>query len=262
METRRFASTQAAALLRDVQREIRRLHRGPRPTVDAVHDVRVATRRFDACLDVFRAQFRRKGARAMRQKLRELRKAAGAVRDRDIAIELYREAGQSVLPRLRRERASLAEALRSIPVEFRALDLRRRKDETAARDFGVELMTGMVPRFFRDGRKALDCGPGSRQLHTFRIDGKRLRYTVELFAPLFNRRMVERILRVLRRVQHLLGEISDCQSVRKLLGRDASPAMTEFLNRREHHRLSQFRRYWRRTLERREELWQRDLGEV
>lgn len=262
METRAFAMEQAAALLRDVQREVRRVRRGAKPSVDAVHDVRVATRRLDACLDVFRRQFRRKGARAMRQKLRELRKAAGAVRDRDIAIELYREAGESMLPRLPGERATLGDALRAIPVEFRALDLRRRDDETVARAFGVELLALLIPKFFRAGRKALDCGPGSRRLHAFRIEGKQLRYTIELFAPLLERRTVERILNVLRRVQHLLGEISDCQSVRTLLGKDASPAMAEFLDTREHHRLTQFRRYWRGTVERREQAWQRYFGEV
>ena len=262
METRAFAMEQAAALLLDVQREVRRLRRGAKPGVDAVHDVRVATRRLDACLDVFRAQFRRKGARAMRKTLRALRKAAGAVRDRDIAIELYREAGEPVPPRLRGERAALGEALRAIPVEFRALASRRREDETAARAVGVELLALLIPKFFRAGRKALDCGPGSRRLHAFRIEGKRLRYTIELFAPLLQRRTVERILTVLRRVQHLLGEISDCQSARTLLGNDASPAMAEFLDTREHHRLTEFRRYWRGTVERREQAWQQYLGEV
>lgn len=263
METRAFAMEQAAALLRDVRREVRRVRRGAKPGVDAVHDLRVATRRLDACLDVFRSQFRRKGARVMRQTLRELRKAAGAVRDRDIAIALCQEAGQPVPPRIHEERATLGAALHAIPVAFHAIESRRREDHgTPARTFGIPLLASMIPRFFRAGREALDCGPGSGRLHAFRIEGKRLRYTIELFAPLLNRRTVERILNVLRRVQHLLGEISDCQSVRTLLGKDASPAMTEFLNKREHHRLSQFRRYWRGTVERREESWRNYLGEV
>ena len=257
METRRFAMEQGAALLRAVRTEIRHARRGARPSVNAVHDVRVATRRLDACLDVFASEFRRKGARKLRLQIRELRKAAGAVRDRDIAIELYREAGEPAPPRLSEERVVRGAALRSITIDAAStVELRRHPSELPARDFGMELLSAMIPKFFRAGRKALDCGPGSRQLHAFRIEGKRLRYTLELFAPLLNRRIVQRILGVLRRVQHLLGEISDCQSVRTLLVKDASPSMTEFLNKREHHRLAQFRRYWRGTVERREESWQ------
>jgi CHAD domain-containing protein len=60
---------------------------------DSVHDLRVSIRRFASCLVVFRQFFPQKASKKVRQELRAIMKLAGEVRDRDIAIELAREAG-------------------------------------------------------------------------------------------------------------------------------------------------------------------------
>jgi CHAD domain-containing protein len=60
---------------------------------DSVHDLRVSIRRFTQCLRIF-AQFFPKGeARKIRHKLKTIMEAASEVRDYDITLDLFEEAG-------------------------------------------------------------------------------------------------------------------------------------------------------------------------
>jgi CHAD domain-containing protein len=62
---------------------------------DAVHDLRVAIRRFTQCLRIF-AQFFPKGeAKKIRQHLKTIMQAASTVRDHDITLDLMKDAGIS-----------------------------------------------------------------------------------------------------------------------------------------------------------------------
>ncbi len=56
--------------------------------VEPVHDMRVATRRLRAALEMFRPCFPRKRYRAALKPLKELADALGERRDRDVSIEL------------------------------------------------------------------------------------------------------------------------------------------------------------------------------
>ena len=91
--------------------EMRRSVRGPDP--DAVHDLRVAIRRFLQSLRVFHDFFPRREVKRVRRRLREMLDSAAEVRNRDIALDLCRQAGATAgaaLPvRLARERAGTAQ---------------------------------------------------------------------------------------------------------------------------------------------------------
>lgn len=260
MDVRRFAEEHGSTLLTGLRQQALRLRRGLRPGVDAVHDARVAVRRLDACLDAFEPLFRRKPANRLRDKSRRLRKCAGEVRNLDIALDLCREARlpRALVADLRRRRALAAENLHSAATAIRlpsaAPPLRASIAEAPARDFAERLVVKRLKRFFERGRDAIGRTAGP-ELHRFRVEAKRLRYALELFAPLFDQRRLRPVFRTLRRIQHLLGEISDCESVRELL-REVQPKQTlEFLDQREHHRLTQFRRYWRRSVDGEEQNW-------
>jgi CHAD domain-containing protein len=86
-----FAVLQTAVLLRRLAFEVHRAAKnGDRV---AVHDLRVAIRRFSRSLQVF-GQFYPAGSRKkIRRQLAEWMKAAGSVRDRDIALQLLAESG-------------------------------------------------------------------------------------------------------------------------------------------------------------------------
>jgi len=101
-----FARQQTLALLRRLADQVSRASKPGDP--EAIHDLRVAIRRFSRSLRVF-SQFLPGGkAGRVRRRLRDVMDLAAAVRDRDIALELLQEA--RVPPRsplavsLRRER--------------------------------------------------------------------------------------------------------------------------------------------------------------
>lgn len=112
---RAYALQQARTLLRRLAFQVSRASRPGDP--DAVHDLRVAIRRFSRCLRVF-SQFLPHGkTRRVRRELQDIMDLAAAVRDRDIALELLREAkvpaGAAVAVTLRRERQDAETKLRA-----------------------------------------------------------------------------------------------------------------------------------------------------
>ena len=60
---------------------------------DAVHDLRVAIRRFNQSLTVFASLYPKREAKKIRKRLRRVMEVAGEIRDRDIALEVLAEAG-------------------------------------------------------------------------------------------------------------------------------------------------------------------------
>ena len=86
---------------------------------DAVHDLRVAIRRFTRCLRVFAQFFPRRSRRQLRRRLADLLDACGGVRDRDIAIGLLRQAGVApAAPLMRRLGAERRAAARELQLEL------------------------------------------------------------------------------------------------------------------------------------------------
>ncbi len=91
LEIAQYASQQGASRLDRVMYQISRNRKAK--DADAVHDLRVSIRRFGACLAAFRQFFPRKASKRVRKRLREAMTLAGEVRNRDIAIDLARQAG-------------------------------------------------------------------------------------------------------------------------------------------------------------------------
>lgn len=110
---RNYVRLQTSALLRRLAYQTNRAHRGA--DEDAVHDLRVAIRRLNRCLRVFSQFYPGKSWKKIRQRLKAMMKAAGEVRDRDIAARLLRDAGMPaeapVFRVLEEERAHAARQL-------------------------------------------------------------------------------------------------------------------------------------------------------
>ncbi|HEY7388632.1 MAG TPA: CHAD domain-containing protein [Bryobacteraceae bacterium] len=60
---------------------------------EAVHDLRVAIRRLNRCLQVFSQFYPGNSGKKLRRRLKTLMEAAGHVRDLDVAIQLVADAG-------------------------------------------------------------------------------------------------------------------------------------------------------------------------
>lgn len=101
--------------------------------------------------------------------------------------------------------------------------------------------------YFRSGRAIFRVIPATLALHRFRLDTKRFRYTLELFAPCYGPGLERRLDR-LRKMQDFLGEINDCVITRELLGRRSARA-SSFLERRMAAKIGAARRYWREAFD-------------
>jgi CHAD domain-containing protein len=90
--------------------------------------------------------------------------------------------------------------------------------QTAARNART-LLPKMARRYFAAGRKAIGQKTPPDELHAFRLETKRFRYTLELFRPLYGPTL-ERYLDQLRELQSALGKVSDCQAIQRVLAGD------------------------------------------
>jgi CHAD domain-containing protein len=125
---REFALLQTAVLLRRLAFEVNRAAKNGDHT--AVHDLRVAIRRFSRSLRVF-AQFYPAGSwKRIRRQLADLMHAAGGVRDRDIALQLLAKAGEPqgdvLVVRLEEERRQAAVQLHHKLRRFRTGNFSRK----------------------------------------------------------------------------------------------------------------------------------------
>lgn len=103
-----FANDQIAARLGKLAFEVRRASKAR--DAEAIHDLRVAIRRFTQSLTVFGSLVPERDAAKIHKRLGRIMDDAGRIRDRDIAIEFLREAGvppdHPLWKRLSRERAA------------------------------------------------------------------------------------------------------------------------------------------------------------
>lgn len=108
-----------------------------------------------------------------------------------------------------------------------------------------------LPRFieayFTAGRKAARKRASVEQLHEFRLATKHFRYLVEMFQPLLAPR-VEELLKRLRHIQNLLGDLNDYATTRQLLeseqNRPEVVALFSYLDEASRKKRREFRRYW------------------
>lgn len=117
---REFAHERISHLLGRLAFEVRRGARSR--DADAVHDLRVAIRRFTESLRTFRNLLPRGAVSKARRRLKEVMALAGEVRNRDIALELFRAAGvESGSPLTTRQAAARDRALVELQEALRRL---------------------------------------------------------------------------------------------------------------------------------------------
>jgi len=88
---REYAVALVAARLGDLAYRVQSA--AANPDADAVHDLRVAVRRFAQSLAVFKPLLPGEEVTRVRKRLRKVLVLAGEIRDRDIALEFLKEAG-------------------------------------------------------------------------------------------------------------------------------------------------------------------------
>jgi CHAD domain-containing protein len=97
--------------------------------------------------------------------------------------------------------------------------MKLKPSQSAAENARV-VLPKMARRYFEAGRKAIDGKRPPEELHGFRLETKRFRYTLELFRPLYGPNL-DRYLKALRELQSALGKVSDYQAIQRVLSSDA-----------------------------------------
>jgi CHAD domain-containing protein len=212
--------------------------------IEAVHDMRVATRRLRSAFRLLRRYYRAKATAPYRRRLRKLAQALGAVRDLDVLIanlEEFRDALdgedqagiQPIIERLENKRASAREELNEL---FDGKSYRR-----FVRDFSAFLTTPgegaktmdtgdivpiqvrhVLPSMVHDCMGAVlaydavlgDADAG--MLHALRIEFKRLRYLISLFEDVLGTQ-TKGFIAELKRIQDHLGRLHDIMVAQEYL---------------------------------------------
>jgi len=230
--------TSARAVLRErlrrVERQLRRLEpsdHSPTPQAQHVHRLRVAIRRADAGMAAFRGVFGHGPWKRTRNALRSVRQAAGAVRQVDVHLAMLRhERGDADAPLaasveglmrvLRKDRRA---AVRRLDRELGSVTprcLRRLRRRLLASESGAAIegapstlaeLSSRVGAELSQRLQAsrLDVSAGLEGLHRVRLLCKRVRYSVEVFAPCLDRLALADASEALTRVQDRLGAIND-----------------------------------------------------
>jgi inorganic triphosphatase YgiF len=220
---------------------------------EGVHQMRVGLRRLRSALRLFRKQLAVHETEALVEELRWLGRPLGAARDLDVFLEellgpvtknrprdrglaALREAAEQARREaygvLRRELASQRYALLVLRlgrfVDGASFRARGASEFTRpARLLARRLLRRRAARVRQLGAHLDELSP--RQLHRLRIRAKRLRYAIELLAPLFGGAAPERAARRLADLQDALGHLNDQAMAEQLVARlrerlpDATP---------------------------------------
>jgi CHAD domain-containing protein len=195
-----------------------------------VHQLRVGTRRAGAALKAFAECLSEKEYRKARNRLRRLRRAAGAARDWDVfqlALAEWRpergageQAGLDCLLGYALAQRQVAQELLEAAEDGTAGAFEGFLAETVAAvraphgdhgggsllDLARPLLGGLLHDLDEAAGRDLD---DYDQLHQVRIAGKRLRYAMEIFAECFAAPFRDRLYPAVEEMQEILGRAND-----------------------------------------------------
>ena len=197
-----------AERLRDVQR-----HEAALPAKDAVHDMRVASRRLRAALRILRL-------RELDPAVKELQDALGAVRDLQLQVEWFarRDAGlrRRRAAELRKAEAALERAVR----KWRTRSLPRLLEAaSAANGPGSRRLHKMLRKRIRRLEERLEAArakPTAGAMHRARISVKQVRYLLEISQEMLPAKAAA-LVADLKTLQASLGELHDVDARLALL---------------------------------------------
>ncbi len=135
------------------------------------------------------------------------------------------------------------------------------KDSLNLRENLQRRMPKLARRYFDEGDKALAEGTDWDQMHQFRLQTKRFRYTLETFRELYGPGIEKRI-DSLKKLQTYLGDINDCIVTTELLkSSEESEDVRAKLEDKAAKLTKKLREYWAETFTvgRPRTLWTRYL---
>jgi CHAD domain-containing protein len=218
-----------------IQQEVEGVKTSPQD-IEHVHQVRVACRRFRSVLPIVEEYFPGDKLNKWNRQIRKLANTFGTARDLDVQIEYVNELivqadQKKYLPGLRRIVLRLSQARQKKQVKyFKSLDSVQSKktlDDIQTVLYpvtaGISLSAPYPGELYLAAARAIThrlkniqaCDgtflkpQNSLELHLLRIETKRLRYTLEMFAPLYGQ-IIKSHIHNTKQIQDYLGIIHDC----------------------------------------------------
>ena len=193
------------------------------------------------------------------------------MRNCDIAMEVLRAAGwrsPELFAGLEKERQRTRQGTgshaHSLAPDGSSPEMARRpaggavRFQESAKENARRLLPAMMEDLFREGREAARPDSSQRKMHQFRLKTKRMRYTLELFAPVYGAK-TKKIMESLKGLQEKLGAINDCATTLEMIRRDRAAAAA--VRRLAGERETEFREHWKRHFGPREKArWKAVLG--
>lgn len=215
-----------ALRLEVVHKELVRTLDAPDEDSEYVHQLRVATRRATAALDIFADCLPNKVYRRARKQFRRIRRVAGDARDWDVFLEDLAAHPRTPETRpgldaligyatARRDVAHgrLQKAFTEDPNEFARLAAATVASVRNSRSGPGYLIDLALPRLLvllgELNQTASDDLNDCENLHQVRIIGKRLRYAMEVFAGCFAPPFREKLYPAMEEMQTILGHAND-----------------------------------------------------
>ncbi|MFP2928486.1 CHAD domain-containing protein [Pyxidicoccus sp. 3LG] len=207
---------------------------------ESVHDMRVATRRLRAALQVFRPLG---GLKKLERDVKRMQDALGGVRDLHVQAAWMEGAARKVTKKPE-ARAGIAALRKTRLAELEGQEtklhaaLARWADKTVPRllrkldvlddphRFGGRRVRDHLRQRLRRVQKRMDAyadAPDAASAHALRKDLKKLRYELEIFQPAF-RRTMDALQELLVPMQDSLGELHDADVRLELFERMAAEA--------------------------------------
>lgn len=194
---------------------------------DAIHDVRVASRRLRSALAEYGALFEKKLAEDFRERVRSVTQSLSEARQVDVSIELAKElaakakgaervAARRLVADLAAMRKGLSPAVKETATAIKAAPF---NDAYAAMLASLKPKKRCVyarasARILKRYERALDAhrewnrSRKDAHLHRLRIELKKFRYTCEIFRKIYGKPLEDLIIR-LKKAQEALGTWHD-----------------------------------------------------
>jgi CHAD domain-containing protein len=212
---------------------------GMRERLDSefLHDYRVAVRRIRSALSQVKGVLPADDSARFREEFKWLGRVTGPARDADVFLLMLPEYEASLPEEARGNLGALKTLLAQHQREaygaliaaldsdrYRALirdwsdRLRRPVAETPSAPNALRAVRPVVSKrirkvargILRDG-EAIDDSTPAAALHELRIECKKLRYLLDLFAGLYDREEIKIVTRELKKLQDNLGRFNDCE---------------------------------------------------
>lgn len=209
-----------------------RVARHDKPPVEDIHQLRVWSRRAMAAIQLFAPLLAAEPAAELLAILNKARKRAGKARDCDVLLETLdadsRKALDHALQEMKKRRAESAEKLRrSYRKKVRSGDVQEcskalQKQLPGTGDNGhaspqlefggwfLQQFAVVAATFLKQLRPAK---PLQRQIHPLRIEGKHVRYALEIGLPSLPKQTGKELYSALENLQEQLGAICDDQAL-------------------------------------------------